>query len=795
MNSVLRLIFCALLGASLPFVLTAQDNGILSGTVSDAESGQELHDVEILIDESVFGTTTNLDGSFAIAGLPTGTYTVTFMSLGYENHQERVRVAAGETTEMSVVLIPRPLDIGEVLVETERVYSAASTTTIRKFDIRTRPSRTAHDMLQMAPGLIIAQHAGGGKAEQIFLRGFDADHGTDVAIAVDGVPTNMVSHGHGQGYADLHYLIPDVVEAVDVYKGPYFPQFGNLATAGAVQFRTREHIDGSEVRTEGGAFNTARVTTLLQIPLASEHQNAYLAGQFYRTDGPVDQPQEFERFNVFGKFHTHLSPTSKLILTASAFSSGWDASGQIPQRAVDTGTISRFGAIDDLEGGTTSRQELNLQYQLEGPNNSELHLQSYATRYNFKLFSNFTFFLDDADNGDMIEQTDQRQMYGLNSHYRFSHGLGRGAGVTTIGGGYRADDIAVSLWKSPDRVRMSVLNQADIYERNLFLFISEELLISPRFRVQLGLRGDYFTFNVEDQLDIMGLNNGLPHASGYAQKSMLNPKINIAFSPTSAVDLFVNGGTGFHSNDARNVVIAQRIAERVRVYERRGFSGAQIDSALGSRNYDPSQFEEETLPRAIGAEVGFRARLAGRINLSAALWWLDLEREYVFVGDAGTTELSDPTRRIGVDMEARVQIVPWLWGDIDVNLSQGEVKTAPEDANEIPLAPTVTTTGGFVARHPSGAEASLRLRHIGDRPANEDGSVTAEGYTIVNLSMGYRFGSIKLLAAVENLFDSDWNEAQFDTESRLFNETNSVSEIHFTPGNPRNVQLGVSYHF
>ncbi len=773
----------------------AHTRGILRGSVSDAQTGEELTGVNIQLAGTVLGASTRLDGSFEIAGIEPGNYTVVATCLGYQRHEVRVTVAAGETLTLDLEITPHPVDIGTVLVESERVYSAASSRAVRQFDIRTRPARSAQDMLQLAPGVFIAQHAGGGKAEQIFIRGFDADHGTDVNISVDDVPTNMVSHGHGQGYADLHYLISDVVENIEVFKGPYFAQFGNLATAGAIRFETREHIGANQIRLEGGEFGTTRLTTLLQIPSGGEHQNAYIAGQFYRTDGPVESEQNFERFNLFGKFHTHLSSNSKLLLSAGAFSSGWDASGQIPRRAVAQGRISRFGAIDDLEGGTTSRQDFNLKYLIHGEQNSELDLQIYATRYNFKLFSNFTFFRDQPDAGDMIEQTDDRQIFGLNSRYRFTSRMGSVVTVTTLGGGFRADEIALSLWRSPDRVRQTRLVDADIHERNLFLWAQQEWLFSPRFRVQAGLRGDYFTYNVEDRLD--GVDNGLPHASGYARLSILSPKLNAVFSPATALDVFANIGSGFHSNDARSAVISQRIAEIYRAERRRGATDGEIEALLQNRNFDPQQRKVETLPRAVGAELGFRARAAAGINFSAALWWLDLEREYVYVGDAGTTELSDPTTRIGVDLEARVQLRPWLWGDADINIARGRIDGAPDGAGHIPLAPRFTSTGGLTALHPGGFEGSFRYRHITDRPANEDNSVVAKGYTVLDLSLGYRIPGtgLKLLGAVENLLDTEWNEAQFDTESRLPGEPEPVSEIHFTPGNPRNLRLGLSYQF
>lgn len=684
----------------------------------------------------------------------------------------------------------------QILVQGDRAYSTASSKSIREFDLNVRPMQTTQDMLQLAPGLVITQHAGGGKAEQIFLRGFDADHGTDVAISTDGIPVNMVSHGHGQGYADLHFVIPELVESIDLFKGPYFAKHGNFSTAGSVLFHTKDYIDGNMMKIEGGEFNTQKVTGLFQMPNSGKHHNAYFAAQFYNTDGPVESEQNFQRSNLFGKFHTHLNETSKLAFSVSSFSSAWDASGQIPQRAVDSGLITRFGTIDDLEGGQTGRQNLNLTYTAIGENNSRFLIQPYFTRYNFKLFSNFTFFLDDPENGDMIEQTDDRTILGLHTEYEFQHLFLSTQATTTFGGGFRSDDIAVSLWHSPNRRRLTQKVDSGIVERNLFLWAQEELIVNSQLRLLLGLRGDYFTFNVEDHLDTLsGETITLPHASGYAQEAMLNPKFNLVYSPFRSTDIFLNFGTGFHSNDARDVVIEQTISNLEYTFNRQGLDDAQINERLTQLNFDREQSGIRTLPRAVGAEIGVRHQFWNQLNIGIAGWWLELDEELVFVGDAGETEISGKSQRIGIDIEGRAQIFSWLWVDTDVNLSNGIFVDEPSDANEIPLAPRITSTGGLTATHPSGFGASLRYRHIGDRPANEDNSVIAEGHTLLNIGLSYTLGPFKYFVSVENLFDIDWNEAQFDTESRLANETEPVSEIHFTPGNPRNVQAGISYQF
>ena len=773
--------------------LTVQAETSLSGTVTDAATGEPLSGAAIRLVGTLQWRATDLEGQFTFSVVPPGTHKVEISLIGYAPLTETVQVISGEQVRLTVALTPSPVYMNEVLILADRPFSAASSRAVRQFDLRIRPNRTAHQMLQLAPGLVIAQHGGGGKAEQIFLRGFDADHGTDVAISVDGVPVNMVSHGHGQGYADMHFLIPEVVEGLDVRKGPYFAEFGNLATAGAVAYHTRNHLDHNAIHFEIGGFNTIQYTMLYQVPLTDTDQSIYFAGKYYRTDGPVDQPQGLQRLNVFGKYHTHLSDRSTLTVTSSGFSSAWDASGQIPQRAIEQGRIDRWGAIDDMEGGTTGRQDFHINFQAEGKGISNFDLLAYLVNYQFKLFSNFTFFLDDPDRGDGIEQTDNRLVTGINSRYIFYHNLGPYSIHTTLGGGLRADNAAVALWKSPDRQRLTPLAEADVVERNLFLWGQQEIVLTPRLQLVLGVRGDYFTFNVDDHLE--GRPTDLPHASGFAHAAILSPKAALVYSPGRTLDLFANFGTGFHSNDARNNVIDARASQIFRTMRRDGQSETDIAAELAGRHIDPGHLEESTLPQAVGAETGLQAQLFNRLNLGAALWWMDLESEFVFVGDAGTTEASGKTRRAGLDMEARLQIHPSLWADIDLNLARGEAVNEPEGANEIPLAPHLTSTGGLTWRHPTGLEGSLRYRHIGNRPANEDGSITATGYTVVDFNGVYRRGAWRFNLGVENVLNTTWSEAQFDTESRLQDEVESVSEIHFTPGNPINLRLGVNFLF
>ncbi len=781
-----------LLAGALVQPLTAQTAGSIRGVVRNTATGQVVPDIAVRLVEVGREAQTGVSGVFRFPGLPPGNHTVVIAVPGFGAFQRAVSVLSAQESEIEIRLDPQPFELSAVLASADRSFSAASSRTIRALDLAVRPIRSAQDLLRLVPGLVTAQHAGGGKAEQIFLRGFDADHGTDVAIAVDGVPVNMVSHGHGQGYADLHFLIPDVVERLDVFKGPYRAEAGNFATAGAVSFTTRDHLDSNIVRAETGAFGTAALTTLFQIPTAGEHQGAYLAGQFYRTDGPFAAQQEFGRFNLFGKFHTHLSEDTRLSVAASGFSSAWDASGQIPQRAVAAGQIDRFGAIDDQEGGTTGRQDLSLIYEA-GDASDRFRLHGFVTRYNFKLFSNFSFFMVDPERGDMIEQTDRRQMHGLNGSYRFRHALGTGRdAAVTLGGGYRADDIDVTLWHSPSRIRATGLVDAGIAERNLHLWAQEEVQLSRRVRMQLGVRWDYFTFDVDDRLERDS--GDRPHASGYAQQAILSPKASLVVSPARNLDVYLNAGAGFHSNDAREIVIGQRTEDLRRSYRRQGLGDREIERLLTAQNLDPAHDVRGTPPRAVGGEVGVRARAFSRLNVAAAAWFIDVEREFVYVGDGGLTELRGRSRRHGLDLEARLGLADWLSADADVGLSRARLRDEPAGSDAIPLAPRVTWTGGFNAIRDRW-DASLRYVHIGDRPANETGSVTARGFTVFNVVAGIRRGPVRIGATLENLFDTEWNEAQFDTESRLRGEARPVSELHFTPGNPRNLRVGLTLLF
>lgn len=775
----------------------AHNAGNIFGRVSETKGGIPLVGVNVQIKSSLIATTTDLNGNFELKNIQIGNYEVSFSFIGYKTVIQNAVVKENMTDTLFVRLEESLTGLSEVTVQATRPISAASSQEIQTIDMQLKPFRTSQDMLLMIPGLYIAQHQGGGKAEQIFLRGFDCDHGTDVSINVDGMPVNMVTHAHGQGYADLHFLISETVDEMEVNKGPYLANLGDFYTAGAVNFKTKDILENNLLKVEAGQFNTQKYTLMLQPENGGMEQNGYLAVQYHHSDGPFISPENFERMNIFGKYFFQLTPNSKLTFSASGFATAWNASGQVPERAIKEGIISRFGSIDNMEGGVTNRKNANVDYKFLTSDGNEFEVNSFFTQYNFKLYSNFTYFLIDTVNGDMIEQNEHRTMQGLNASYKFATSWLWLKQINKIGGGYRGDQIDVQLWHSPNRIRMNNFTDDVIDEQNINIWFQQEFIFSPTIRMVWGIRHDFFTFSKDDKTgnSLDSTNNRLPHASGFAYKSVFSPKVNFVISPSQNLDIFLNFGQGFHSNDARDVVIGSTIAELSSAWKNEGLTSNEIDSRLNKYNFNPAMLNTSTLPKATAGEIGVKGKLLDRIHFASSLWYLYLQREFVYSGDGGVTELSNSTRRLGFDFEARWEIKPWLWADADISTAKGTINDQPKGQNYIPLAPTLTATGGISVMRDHGFSGAIRFRHLSNRPANEDNSVVAAGHTLFNTSLDYKFKNITFSMNVENILNTEWDEAQFATETRLKGEKAGVTELCYTPGNPRNFQMGISYKF
>ena len=720
--------------------LTAQVSAVITGPLN-----QPVQDAYIINVTSGGHTHSDEFGVFEIPAEHLDT--IVIRHLAYATR--RIVVDTGITLS-TVTLKSAPVALEEITISPKATSSQMS-----DLDLRVRPVRSSQEILRVVPGLFVAQHAGGGKAEQIFLRGFDIDHGTDVAINVDGMPVNLVSHAHGQGYADLHFLIPEIIETIDFEKGPYAADQGNFATAGHVNFRTKNRLDQSFLRFETGSFAQRRLLGGLNL-LEDDNHQFYAVAELNLADGPFESPQNLQRRNLLAKYRLSRDNGDHVSLIVSRFTSSWDASGQIPQRAVDKGQITRFGAIDDTEGGTTHRTNLMINHSKKISGNAFLKSSVYYSIYGFDLFSNFTFYLEDPEHGDQIRQYEERSLFGFQSTYHNEFHIGQAQGMLKAGGGLRHDiSLDNTLAHTMNRkTLLSTLQSGDVRESNLWAF-AEAGISFGQINIRPGVRIDHFDFNYSDH-------QSQQYESVSVASTVASPKLTISYRHAPSVQFYAKAGYGFHSNDTR-VVVAR---------------GGQ-----------------EVLPKAFGADLGFTWKAFPRLIINGALWHLHLEQEFVYVGDAGVVEPSGASRRMGFDIGARWQIQDWLFFDTDINYSHARSIHEPDGENYIPLAPDLTSTGGLTLKHPMGISGGLRYRFLSDRPADELNSVVATGYTLFDLNLGYTLKHLELSLALENVLDVTWNETQFLTMSRLQVEDAAVEEIHFTPGTPRALRASIKLGF
>nr|WP_321223057.1 TonB-dependent receptor plug domain-containing protein [uncultured Psychroserpens sp.] len=676
------------------------------------------------------------------------------LRIGLLGYQNKIMVLQPENfkTNLIIILEEKTFQLEEMTITEE--LNALST--ITRLDINTNPVNSSQEVLRKVPGLIIGQHAGGGKAEQLFLRGFDVDHGTDVSISVDGMPVNMVSHAHGQGYSDLHFLIPETVNKINFGKGPYYAQQGDFNTAGYVDFSTKDYLRDSQISMSVGDFNSIRTLGMFNLLENTKNQNAYIATEYIATDGPFESPQNFNRLNIFAKYVTFSPENDKLTLTASHFTSRWDASGQIPQREVDNGNITRFGAIDDTEGGETERTNFNAEFSKRISDKTTFKTNAFYSHYAFELYSNFTFFLEDPINGDQIRQKEDRQIFGVNTTLEHTTFLGSTEFTLTSGLGFRHDIVDdIELSRTLNRqTTLENIQLGDINQTNVDAFVNATFEIG-NLKIAPALRLDYYKFLYTDKLQT-------EYTLQSETKTIVSPKLNFFYNAKDNLQLFLKSGIGFHSNDTRVVV---------------------------------NNMGEDILPRAYGLDLGSIYKPTKKLVVNTALWYLFLEQEFVYVGDAGIVEPSGKTERFGVDLGLRYQVNDWLYLDTDATYTKARSLEAVDGEDFIPLAPDFTMAGGLSVNNLNGFSGGIRYRYIDDRPANEDNSLVADGYFVTDFNANYTFSNITLGLIIENMFDVEWNETQFATESRLQNEVQSVEEIHFTPGTPFFIKGSISYKF
>jgi hypothetical protein len=616
------------------------------------------------------------------------------------------------------------------------------------------------EVLETVPGVIITQHSGEGKANQYFLRGFNLDHGSDFAMTVAGTPVNMPTHAHSQGYSDINFLIPELVAGVQYSKGPYFAEQGDFATAGASNINYATTLDRPIAHLETGTYGFGRALFAASPKLGPGHLLAAFESSL--NSGPWTVPDSYRKLNGVLRY-SQGNAVNGLSLTAMGYHGQWNATEAVPQRAVDAGLIDRFGSIDPTDGGHTSRYSVGVDWQ-RGSGSTLTKVTAFGLAYDLDLISNFTFFLDDPVHGDQKEQSDHRIATGIRvAHRRLAKWGGRS--VQNIAGAQvRNDNISnVALYATEKRVRFDTRSEASVLVTSAGGFAQNEIEWTPWFRTTAGLRGDVSRFRVS-ALETFN--------SGTASAGLVSPKGGATIGPWKGTELYVNAGTGFHSNDARGTTITRDI------------DGNPVDRVT-------------PLVRAKGAEVGVRTVAIPHLQSTLSLWTLRLASELVYNGDAGATEPGPASERHGVEWANYYSPRRWLVFDGDLSWSRAYFTGVTSANRYVPEAVGTVVSAGASVDNFHRVFASLRLRYFGPRMLVDDGSVQSEPTKLVNLEGGYQIRKhVRAACEVFNLFDDAVSDIDYYFASRLPGEPlGGVNDIHSHPAVPRTARLGLVLSF
>ena len=634
----------------------------------------------------------------------------------------------------------------------------ASFSTISNIDLNMHALNSAQDLMRLVPGLSLMQHQGGGIADHIFYRGFDADHGTDVAVSVDDMPLNLVSHAHGQGFSDLHFMIPELATSLEYGKGPYYSDHGDFNTAAYLAFKTADVLDKSEVKLEGGQFNTGRVVAVINLlsdKAKQRGESAYIAGEAFHTDGPYDYAEHFSRVNLFGKYIVKITPQSQLKVTLSTFNSNWRSSGEIPLRAVEEGLISRWGYIDSAQGGNTARTTAIVRLTTALSDKLSLENQVYYSHYFFNLNYDETFFADDSVNGDGLRQRESRDLYGYNGKLAHHAYFKNNSELTsTIGLGFQMNNIhgsELSHVKDYNDV-LDYIQHGNVREWTLNSYLDEQYR-TGKWLFDAGVRVDYINFYYMDFL------NPVQSPIG---KTVASPKLNAEYTFNDQIQIYGKLGKGFHSNDAKVVA------------ENKGI---------------------DVLPAAYGADLGINWKPVPQLYLNAALWYLFLQQEFTYNGDDGTFSPGDQTKREGIDFSARYEFTHWLYADFDINFCRARDAQTSKGNNYLPLSVPLYSSGGLYVKLPNGLNGGWSARYMKNRPATSDNTLVAQGYFLNDLTANYTRRKFEIGLEIQNVFNTKWRDAQYEVVSKLKNEPQPVDDISFTPGMPFFAKLKLALFF
>jgi outer membrane receptor protein involved in Fe transport len=673
------------------------------------------------------------------------------------------------------VVLPT-LELTGSRVEPELSQAAAGEKIVSGEQINARPfSRPGEALEEAVPGLIVTQHSGEGKANQYFLRGYNLDHGTDLAITLDGMPVNMRTHGHGQGYADLNFLIPELIGSVSVRKGPYFADVGDFGSAGSVDVALRNALPGNFAQMTFGSFGYRRLLGMTTTRLGDG--TLLFAGEVAGYSGPWTSPDDMRKINAVLRY-SHGTVDNGLSLTAMAYANRWNSTDQAPLRAITSGELGLFDAFDPTDGGAASRFSLSGQWA-RSEESTTTRVNAYVINSRLDLYNNFTYFLSDPVNGDQFHQHDARTLGGINVSRTMRETFGALHSETTFGFQSRYDDINVSLADTLHRQFLSNVRSDLVKEASTGVYAETVMHWTGWLRTTVGLRGDLYNVDVNSIFDAAN--------SGSKTAGIASPKAGLVLGPFAGVEVFLNAGSGFHSNDARGVTITE--------------SPTDPASKLAA---------SPLLVRTTGAEIGVRAKPAEGLTSTLTLWTLDQDSELVFSGDAGDTDASRASRRTGLEWTNSYRPRSWMeletavtftrarfigfdheQADLFASLAgfpQAQIGNAPGDY--VPGAPEVIASATLTLGEKLGWFGALGLRYFGPRPLTEDNAFRSPSTALLNARIGYRFeNGWRVQLDAFNVTDSRSDQITYAYGSLL--KTDTLYNLCFPTSGPSTVPAAV----
>ncbi|WP_347330304.1 TonB-dependent receptor [Marinimicrobium locisalis] len=670
---------------------------------------------------------------------------------------------------LPVTAVADPLQIEEITVigRTGALLghvASASEGSVNQQDLKIRPRLRVGDLLEAVPGMVATQHSGSGKANQYFLRGFNLDHGTDFATQLDGMPVNMRTHGHGQGYTDLNFVIPELIEGIHYRKGPYRSDVGDFTGAGSAVMRSVTETD-TRISQTVGEYGYVRTLLAGDTDVA---QGNLLYGLEYQTyKGPwTDVDESVEKKNLWLKQHWHTGATEYEV-TLMAYDNQWNSADQIPERAVEKGIISELGSIDPTLGGESSRHSLSGQFQHDAEGGTLWRGGLYAIDYELSLWSNFTYFTDPA--GDQFQQVDRRRVYGGELSRRHSS---QWAGMdlrTTFGLQGRFDAIdEVSLNRSREREYLSTIRSDRVNEASYSAYWESRLAVTDSLSALAGARYDVFSFDVTPLAAAQP--RTLAENGGEQSDDILTGSLSLIQRLYETQELYVSIGQGFHSNDARGVTL-----------QRNPLSGETLSPA------DP-------LVDTLGYELGWRGQFSDGLNLTAALWALEIDSELIFVGDEGTTEDTDVgSDRRGVELGAYLPLGENWRLDLEYAWSRAQFERPVEGRRDVPGALDGVATVSLNWNPTERWFSHWRLRHLSDYAL--DGGERAGPSTMLNWRTGYRLSErFEISLDVLNLLNERDRDIEYYYESQLADESAPVADHHYHVFAPRSARITLEWY-